>query len=82
MKESKADIQEDAVQKLMSEKGAYKNALREKVRLSSYPQPRSFPSLTLLRVRWYLKKELMVGIGNHETRRKAGRPEETEQGLC
>jgi hypothetical protein len=34
MKESKADLQEDTVQKLMSEKGAYKNALKEKVHIS------------------------------------------------
>ena len=78
MKESKADLQEDAVQKLMSEKGAYKNALKEKVRLSSYHKLRSCPSFTLLRVRWYSEQELMVGIGSHETRRNAGRPEETE----
>jgi hypothetical protein len=43
MKESKADIQEDTVQKLMSEKGAYKNALKEKVRISFVYLPLLLP---------------------------------------
>jgi hypothetical protein len=46
MKESKADLQEDTVQKLMSEKGAYKSALKEKVCL--FPSYYSLSSFTFM----------------------------------
>jgi len=65
MKESKADIQEDAVQKLMSEKGAYKSALEEKVCLCTCPRGLSYSS------RMWMKTQLIVGTGDHETGGKA-----------
>jgi hypothetical protein len=59
-------------------KGHIRMRLKRRYVFLSYIYPCSFPSFTLFRVRWYLKNELMVGIGNHEIGRKAGRPEETE----
>ena len=57
----------------MTEKGAYKNALKEKVRLSP-PSPWS----RAIRLESRMENELMAGIGDYEISWEIGRPEEAE----
>jgi hypothetical protein len=61
----------------MLEKGACKDALKEKVCLYSFCSSVSL-RFTARRLEWKMKKKLMIGTGDYEIGRKARRPEETK----